>query len=99
MIIPTAMSHEGEFSSQLIQAVELLTKSFRSNLTTNGTLFPDGVSAPRRTGEFRTNLKDALMHLHIIRRYRKNPDLLRPKYPVRMTAEDFANNSAGWDRV
>jgi hypothetical protein len=71
--IPTAMSHEDEFSSQLIQAVELLTKSFRSNLTTNGTLFPDGVSVPRRTAEFRASLKDARSsHLHLIRRHREN---------------------------
>ena len=97
IFLPTAMSHEGEFSSQLIQAVELLTKSFRSNLITNGSLFPDGVSVSRRTAEFRTSLKDAL----ICTSFSGTGSILLSsgRSILGMSTEEFANSSAGWDAL
>ena len=52
-------SHLGEFSPVAIRVVEIITLAFQG--MTSRQLFEDGVSLKRRTAQFRTEFKDALM--------------------------------------
>jgi hypothetical protein len=95
--LPTAMSHEGEFSSHLIRTTELLTKSFRADLSSNGTLFPDGVIAPNRTAEFRTNLKDALICTSLAGVSKILLTTDNCTCILGMSADEFAKSNASWE--
>jgi len=59
LFTPCIFSHLGEMSNTAIETVELITRAYRTSLSSK--FFEDGISVTRRTAEFRARFKDALM--------------------------------------
>ena len=59
LFVAGVVSHSGEMAPEFINMVEIFTNQFRKHCTTLN--LEDGVSAARRTAEYRTRFKDALM--------------------------------------
>lgn len=53
------MSHLGEMSGTTLKTVELITKAYTAKISR--LFFEDGISVKRKSAEFRTRFKDAIM--------------------------------------
>ena len=58
-MVPCILSHLGELSPTAIRVVELITRAY--NTLVSKQHFEDGVPLKRRTAQFHTRFKDALM--------------------------------------
>ena len=56
---PLIFSHLGEMASDAITTIEFITTQYKHSLRNK--YFEDGISSKRRTADFRTRFKDALM--------------------------------------
>ena len=56
---PCIFSHMGEMAPTAVETVEVITNAYKASLSYK--YFEDGISAKKRTAEFRGRFKDALM--------------------------------------
>ena len=56
---PCILSHLGEMSPSALHTVEFITLEYRNVMSTRA--FEDGIPLKRRTAQFRTRFKDAIM--------------------------------------